>query len=526
MPLVPSQEEFDELSRQVDALEGTPPTDPPDSHRYAINAGAPVAGDNWDADPGGQVVDKTGQNFTAEIRYQAVTSHERYGNLIVYQFETTGKGIVTVLLAEAWEPNYAKGGREMSVEVAAITSIVNPFVEAGPATIMALQFSYDGDFMVTLVPTAGSPDQNAAVYGIEVLGDQPIVWANTPPPIEPPIKPDPPTDPPSDDVDLVLPPDESVNLRGATDLRIGWEPGTVVGRMDLDDAKRVIFVERGMGPLQVDGTRDAGGSLQSGTVSAWRTEGVELAWIDVLNSPRSSFSVEHSVSLQLVRCSSINAWHLGVHGGHTDHLRVASSLFENSSRRIPSYTGGEQSEGWESGDIKITKAVSPLLEDNTCRGGYGPGLWFDIYVTDGVMRFNRVFDKNFEGLYDELSIRSSITDNLVRNSPTGNNAARMNWLYGAGLLISTSFGGEYLRNDIEGSYHGIIAIDQSWRDDTPEGYDASDYFVDHNKVNDVFKLGAGQDVDKMDIFNPDAWGDNNDFTNVRQYEWQGPNSPF
>jgi hypothetical protein len=472
------------------------------------------------------VVDKTGQNFIAEIQYQPVTSHERYGSQITYMFETTGKGIVKVLLAEGWEPNYAKGGREMFVSVADVTVTVNPFVEAGPSTIHPVLFSYDGDFTVTITATPNSPDGNAAVYGIEVMGDQDIVWVNTPPilpPIEPPVE---PPDPPSDDVDMILPAGGSVNLRGASDLRIGWEPGTVVGRMDLDDAKNVIFVERGLGPLQVDGARDAGGPLQSGTVTAWRSEGVELAWIDVLNSPRSAFSVEHSVGLQAIRCSSINSWHLAVHGGHTDHLRVAACLFENSSRRIATYGGGGQSEGWESGDLKITRAVSPILEDNTMRGGFGPGLWFDIWVTDGIMRRNQIYDKNAEGIFDEISLRSSITDNLILNSPTGRTSGRMDWLYGAGILISTSSGGEYLRNDVDGSYHGIIAIDQSHRDDTPTGYNAADYFVDHNKVNDVFKLGAGQDVDRMDIFNPDAWGDNNDFTNVGRYEWTGPNSPF
>ena len=340
-------------------------------------------------------------------------------------------------------------------------------------------------------------------------------------PIPPPPGPEPPTSP---DVDLILTPGQPVNLTGATDVRIGWEPNTTVGRINLEGAKRIQFL--GATPLQVDGTLDAGGPLQTGTVNAWHSEDVELTNIDVLNSPRSAFSIEHATRLTIDRSSAINAWHLGVHGGYLQDVTVRRSLFENNSRRIPT-ASGDQSEGWESGDLKLTNAHGTIIEDNTCRLGYGPGIWFDIHNTGTRIRRNRVFDKHAEGIFYEISHGDAIIeDNEIRNSPTGLNANRMNWLYGAGILISTSSGVQVLRNTVDGSYHGITVIDQSHRGDTPQGYNAADYLIDHNTIRNVNKVGAAQDSGSMAVFNPAAWGPNNTYENVQQFEWQGGGSPF
>lgn len=339
------------------------------------------------------------------------------------------------------------------------------------------------------------------------------------------VPPPPNGDPPPDITpDVVLRPGEPVNLRGATDAVVGWEPGTVVGPVDLEGAKRFTFLSRGHGPLVVAGALDSSGPLQSGTVNLWRTEDGTLEDVHCMDSPRSAFSVEHAANLTLRRITAAGAWHLGLHGGFTEGIKVLESLFEDNSRRIGQ--DGESSAGWESGHLKLARANDPQVLDSTFRLGYGPAIWFDIECHRGNILRNKIFEAWSEAIFWEISGEALIADNYIRNSPTGPNMSRMSWLYGAAILVSTSSGVDVLRNDIEGSYHGITVIDQSSsRADTPPGYDAADYQVVANVVANVNKVGAGQDRGGSGrVFNRDAWRDNS-YSGVKQFVWEGGAHP-
>ena len=100
----------------------------------------------------------------------------------------------------------------------------------------------------------------------------------------------------------------------------------------------------------------------------------------------------------------------------------------------------------------------------------------------------------------EISTDIQVLGNTVERAPNGLNASRMNWCYGGGILIATSYDVLVAGNTVADSVHGILVIDQSHRGDTPAGYDARDYVIEGNTVSDVNKVGACEDVGSPAIF--------------------------
>lgn len=267
---------------------------------------------------------------------------------------------------------------------------------------------------------------------------------------------------------------------------------------------------------------DPGGSLQSGTVNARDATGILLENIIVIDSPRSCFSMEGSTGVTIRDSECWNPAHLGFHGGDTKNVLIEGNLVVGSTQRCANGCDGSRSIGWESGGLKMVRSVGLTVINNTFRDGFGPGIWYDIDVNGGLIAGNLVTDQTGEGIYVEISRNVTVRENTVLRSPTGFNSSRMGWLYGSGILVSTSYNVDVVGNVVNGSYHGITVIDQSWRGDVPPGFDPGAYRIIGNVVSNVFKVGAAQDVSRQGVFEGEWTG--NVFTNVLRYEWRNVGS--
>lgn len=313
---------------------------------------------------------------------------------------------------------------------------------------------------------------------------------------------------------------EGIDLRGATDVRVGWNAGEVVPFVDLANSKNVQLV--GTSQLRVEG--DLGGPFQSGTVSLVDSEDAGVRKLYIPNSPRSAVSFERAVRPTVEELEIVNPWHLGVHGGYSQDALVHLVNVTGSTQRI--LAGEGQGVGWEDGGMKITNAHGLRVAFCTVADGYGPGIWLDIHCEDAIVEDNVVRNQGAEGVFVEISRDVVVRRNLIKAAPHSKTASRMGWLYGGGVLVSTSDEVQVLDNYVEDCYHGITVIDQSKRGDTMAGYDAGRYFIDGNRVRHANKVGAAQDSGSENVFNKDAWGDNL-FEDINSYEWNSSRpSPF
>lgn len=280
-------------------------------------------------------------------------------------------------------------------------------------------------------------------------------------------------------------------------------PGHTYPRVDANGRVNVVLRN-----ISVDGSLGDSGPLQSGTVNIRDASNVDVFNVSVRNSPRSCFSLERStgVTLDTVLCDG--AVHLGIHGGFVTDIVIVNSELTDFSQRNTDL-------GWESGGMKLAIARNVRIEGNHVHHGNGPGIWIDIHADGVEILDNNVHDTTGEGIFFEISENAKIEGNTVARAPNGLTMSRMNWCYGAGILVSTSFGVEVLGNVVEGSVHGIIFLDQSWRNDTPSGYTPSAYLVEGNTVRNVNKVGACEDVRRDGIY-AGVWR-NNTFENVQSF---------
>ena len=266
--------------------------------------------------------------------------------------------------------------------------------------------------------------------------------------------------------------------------------------------------------VTVDGKRDPGGWLQTGTVQVLKSANVTLRGVVVRNSPRSSFQVYDSTNVTLAGVESYDSWHMGLSVERSDGLVLRDSIIANPTLRIPT-APAHHDVGWESGGMKIKYTTGASVIGNEIYGGYGPGIWYDILNYESVIRDNYVHDMTAEGIFYEISGSAVIEGNRVVRAPNAVTSGRMSWLYGAGILVSTSTGVDVVGNTVEGSVHGITVIDQGWRGTKANNYDPGKHSVIGNTVRNVNKVGVATDNNDSRVFNG-TWRDNT-FENVKEF---------
>ncbi|MBT8202251.1 MAG: right-handed parallel beta-helix repeat-containing protein [Acidimicrobiia bacterium] len=157
------------------------------------------------------------------------------------------------------------------------------------------------------------------------------------------------------------------------------------------------------------------------------------------------------------------------------------------------------SSGWEAGGSKFAFTSGLVVRNNHVYENFGPGLWTDIDNIDTLYEGNRVVDNERMGIFHEISYDAVIRNNEVR----GNGFGFDEWVWGAGIIVSTSSNVEVYDNVVEGNADGIIGVHQD-RSDAPASYgplQLVNLAVHGNVIADNGGwTGIGQDVGSNQVF--------------------------
>lgn len=157
------------------------------------------------------------------------------------------------------------------------------------------------------------------------------------------------------------------------------------------------------------------------------------------------------------------------------------------------------SSGWEAGGSKFAFTSGLIVRNNHVYENFGPGLWTDIDNIDTLYEGNRVIDNDRMGIFHEISYNAVIRNNEVR----GNGFDFDEWVWGAGIIVSTSPNVEVYGNIVEGNADGIIGVHQD-RSDAPASYgplQLVNLAVYDNLIADNGGwTGIGQDVGSNAVF--------------------------
>jgi hypothetical protein len=142
--------------------------------------------------------------------------------------------------------------------------------------------------------------------------------------------------------------------------------------------------------------------------------------------------------------------HIGIGGGDSHPVIEDNEIADNNEAGYDF--------AWESGGIKITRALHALVKDNYVHDNHGPGIWSDMNNVDVEYVGNRVEDNDDAGIQHEISFDAVIHDNRLR----GNGRAPHAWVWGAQILIQNSRDVIVRNNrvDVSDGGKGIILVEQ------------------------------------------------------------------
>ncbi len=148
---------------------------------------------------------------------------------------------------------------------------------------------------------------------------------------------------------------------------------------------------------------------------------------------------------------------LGLSAKGADVTLVGNEVYGNNTAGF--------SVGWEAGGTKFAYTQGLVVSGNYVHDNDGVGLWTDIDNVNTTYQDNRVIDNAHMGILHEISYDATITGNEVRGNGFGFDA----WIWGAGIVVSTSVNVEVYDNVVEGNADGIVGVDQD-RSDAPASY--------------------------------------------------------
>jgi hypothetical protein len=123
--------------------------------------------------------------------------------------------------------------------------------------------------------------------------------------------------------------------------------------------------------------------------------------------------------------------------------------------------------GWEGGGGKWTTAVKRLtIRNNYSHNNNGSGFWIDTDNIHITFTRNRIVNNAGPGIEYEASFDATIDHNVIRGNGFATGGP---WMEGAGIHIDDSANVAIYRNDVEGNYDGIGAMERGGRGVGPHG---------------------------------------------------------
>lgn len=153
---------------------------------------------------------------------------------------------------------------------------------------------------------------------------------------------------------------------------------------------------------------------------------------------------------------------------------------------------------WERGGSKFADTTNIQLLGNYVHHNWGPGLWADDNAKDMVFANNTVVANTKAGIYYEISYDAVIRDNYIE----GNGFGFTPWLWGGGIVISSSSGVEIYGNTVVNNADGIGAVEQDrWESAKYGPHIIENLYVHNNTITMSDGLtGLAQDIGNNAVF--------------------------
>jgi hypothetical protein len=180
---------------------------------------------------------------------------------------------------------------------------------------------------------------------------------------------------------------------------------------------------------------------------------------------------------------------LGIGGGGSGVLVEGNEIaFNNTAHFDPE---------WEAGGAKFTFNTGLVVRGNRVHHNGGVGLWTDIDNVGTLYEGNTSEDNTRNGILHEISYSAVIRNNIVRR----NGGAFSEWIWGAGILVSSSRDVEVAGNVVEGNGDGIGGVQQARGAGNQGAYALSNLWVHDNTVTVAGGwTGVVQDVGDRSVF--------------------------
>lgn len=155
---------------------------------------------------------------------------------------------------------------------------------------------------------------------------------------------------------------------------------------------------------------------------------------------------------------------------------------------------------WEAGGTKFVLSDHLTVRGNFVHHNEGPGLWTDIDNNHVLFDNNTVEDNDQVGILHEISWAATIQNNTVRRNglaawvPSG-------YVWGVGILVSSSKDVEVLGNTVEDNLGGIAGVQQARGTGTLGAHQILNLNVHNNSVKQSSGLtGLVQDIGDTSYF--------------------------
>ena len=196
---------------------------------------------------------------------------------------------------------------------------------------------------------------------------------------------------------------------------------------------------------------NATATLQSGDLEISGTSNVTVQYATVTNSTGACISADDSTNVTIQNSLMQNC----VEEGY--HFANVNGLVFTGNRTTGNNAAGTVDTGFEAGGGKASNCTNMVFSYNEADHNVGPGLWFDVYDNGAQVFGNRVHDNTDEGILYEISYNAHIYQNAVWENGWSNTT----WVWGAGILSSTSQSVEIDHNTVAWNGDGVAAVWQN-----------------------------------------------------------------
>ncbi len=230
--------------------------------------------------------------------------------------------------------------------------------------------------------------------------------------------------------------------------------------------------------------------LAGGHSAAENTTGWVLQDCEIRNNATGGVRIGHA--MRVVRNHIHHNGQIGIVGIGDDVLVEGNEIAYNN-------LGRAYEPGFEAGGTKFVYTHRLTVRGNYVHHNEGPGLWTDGDNINTLYENNRTEDNAGSGIFHEISYAAVIRN----NTSTRNGFTLGGWMYGAGIMVSSSPDVEIYGNTVTNNANGITAVQQNRTADYARygPHVLQNIYVHDNVVAMATgRTGVGQDVGDRGVF--------------------------